>query len=37
MRFSHRIILLLTLLQTGGSVFAQEITDVAKNVRLMVS
>ncbi|EML0006985.1 YfiR family protein, partial [Escherichia coli] len=37
MRFSHRLFLLLILLLTGAPILAQEPSDVAKNVRMMVS
>ncbi|MCU7720301.1 YfiR family protein, partial [Escherichia coli] len=37
MRFSHRLFLLLILLLTGAPILAQETSDVAKNVRMMVS
>ncbi|VFT68000.1 156G surface protein [Escherichia coli] len=37
MRFSHRLFLLLILLLTGAPILAQESSDVAKNVRMMVS
>lgn len=36
MRFSHRLFLLLILLLTGAPILAQEPSDVAKNVRMMV-
>ncbi len=35
--FSHRLFLLLILLLTGAPILAQEPSDVAKNVRMMVS
>ncbi|TGB91866.1 YfiR family protein [Escherichia sp. E2748] len=37
MRFSHLLFLLLLFLLAGAPLLAQETTDVAKNVRLMVS